>query len=194
MIMAAKKKASKKAAKKTAKKGSSANLVPLYILIIMVLAAALVMVINSRTGKEITSGTADKKNAEEKAVHGDTAPAADSVPSENALKKMKIYFLIYNERTGKISPASVPRDVAAGKELTAIIDELVKGPTQSEEDRGLISAMPEGMKVRSAAVKNGIAEIIHLAHVAAAAVDVHFGADVLGKIVYAEFLHIFNGC
>ena len=156
--MAAKK---KKAAPK--KSGGSSNHVPVYILVIMALATALVMVLNMQSGKKPAKDAGKDKPA----VTADAGKAADSKPADDAKttdaagtkKKVKLYYLVYSERTKKISPASVTREVEGEDALAAALNELVKELPEAEEKRGLISAMPEGLKIRNVKVKNGIAEI-----------------------------------
>jgi spore germination protein GerM len=159
--MAAKK---KKAPAKPKKSTGSSNLVPLYILIIMGLATALVMVLNSRSGsiavkdsKDKPSAAADKPGTAK--LEGQSSADGDKTADAGEKKKVKLYYLVYSDRTGKISPGSVIREVTGADPLAAALGELVKGLSPSEEKKGLITAMPEGLKVRSVAVKNGIAEI-----------------------------------
>ena len=156
--MAAKK---KKAAPK--KSGGSSNNVPLYILIIMALATALVMVLNSQSGKRPVKD-AEKEKPAAASIAGKSADikaSEEGKPAEasGAKKKVKLYYLVYSDRTKKISPASVTREVEGEDALAAALNELVKELPEAEEKRGLISAMPEGLKIRNVKVKNGIAEI-----------------------------------
>ena len=158
----------KKVAKKTVKAKKNApqkNMVPLYILIIMALATALVMMINMQGGKflpdtkDIKRGTAAKtETAADKDRKDAPVIPADTQDPSVIKKKVKVYFLTYNDRTKKVKPGSVIREVTGKDAMSEAVNELIKGLSEAEEDRGLINAMPEGMKLRSAAVKNGIAE------------------------------------
>lgn len=156
--MAAKK---KKAASK--KSGGSSNNVPIYILVIMALATALVMVLNTQSGKKAAKDAGKDKPAASASSEkpADTKPADDVKTADAAgvKKKVKLYYLVYNDRTKKISPASVTREVEGEDSLAAALGELVKEISDADEKRGLISAMPEGLRIRSVKVKNGIADI-----------------------------------
>ena len=151
----------KKAA--TKKSGGSSNNVPLYILIIMALATALVMVLNTQSVKKPAKDAGKDKPAasasEDKSA--DTKPAEDVKPADAAgvRKKVKLYYLVYNDRTKKISPASVTREVEGEDALAAALNELVKEISDADEKRGLINAMPEGLRIRSVKMKGDIAEI-----------------------------------
>ena len=151
----------KKAAPK--KSGGSSNNVPIYILVIMALATALVMVLNMQSGKKSVKDAGKDKPAATAAADkpADSKPADGAAPQDAsaAKKKVKLYYLVYSDRTKKISPASVTREVEGEDTLAAALNELVKELPEAEEKRGLISAMPEGLKIRSVKVKNGIADI-----------------------------------
>ena len=156
--MAAKK---KKAAPK--KSGGSSNNVPLFILIIMALATALVMVLNSQSGKKpARDGEKEKPAATASADKSSEPKSADETKNADAAgakKKVKLYYLVYSDRTKKISPASVTREVEGEDVLAAALNELVKELSDADEKRGLINAMPEGLKIRSVKMKGDIAEI-----------------------------------
>lgn len=159
--------AKKKKATASHKGGSSRNLVPLYILIIMALATALVMVLNSQGGKTLkTDKPAEKKETAaataptaepEKKPEDAGTPDAEKKDAPAVKKKVKLYYL--NENTGKILTRPVIREVEGTDPLAAALTELVKPLSSADEKRGLITAMPEGLKLRSVTVRNGIAEI-----------------------------------
>jgi len=163
--MAAKKKAAQK--KSVKKVEASRNMVPLYILIIMLLATALVMVLNSKGGRVsipgLKAGVKDSAVTERSSEKKDE-PAKEVTPakpeeSSAEKKKVKVYYLIYNDRTGKVSPWPVVKEVSGSDTLLAALNALVKGTDDAEGKKGLISSFPEGLTIRSAAVRNGIAEI-----------------------------------
>jgi len=177
--------------KKTSKPSSSGrNMVPLYVLIIMILATAVVVMMNrSQDGKKpyeasTTSGDAvksDSQSGNTKTVTEDNKGTetikdpknneqANDVKDKNAddngsdgsngiTKKVKVYFLVYNERTGKIKPGAVIRDIKGDNDILQALNALAKGMTSAEEKRGLISAMPDSMTFRSVIIRSNIAEI-----------------------------------
>jgi spore germination protein GerM len=152
--------------KGASKSAPQKNLVPVYVLTIMALATVVVVMMN-RT-PDTGGNTGGKSNAVHNARLNDTTPADDTIQKDTSettkdenipLKKVKIYFLVYNERTGKILPGPVAREVKGDNEISRTLAELVKGPTGDEEKKGLISAMPDDLVIRSVVVKGGIAEI-----------------------------------
>jgi spore germination protein GerM len=163
------------AAKKSVKKSSSAkkapqqrrNLIPLFVLVIMALSAALVAVLNLKnSGKIGTSGTTGIESAQ---INASAAPSpkssasptatASTAPDVNETKKIKVYFLTYDEKSGRILPGSVIREIKVKDELENALKETVKGPTAAEEKRGIVSALTKSIKIRHAEIKNGIADI-----------------------------------
>ncbi|HEY1406797.1 MAG TPA: GerMN domain-containing protein [Spirochaetota bacterium] len=155
----------------------SRNLIPVYVLTIMALATAVVVMMNrspdtmSTVVKTPKAETA-QANGKERESDKETTPSGEvkdpktaekdpSHPETPAIvsKKVKIFFLTYNERTGKILPGAVPREVKGDNDLLLTLAELSKGLSANEEKRGLITAMPEGLTFRSVIVRDGIAEI-----------------------------------
>ena len=167
--MAVKKKTKPKSVAKAAQ--VERNMVPLYVLIIMVLATAVVMMMNrSQDMKSVPVKSPVEKNNVKPADTAATSPEKREADSnekkpdtdesvKEASKKIKIYFLTYNDRTGKITPGAVVREIKGENDVLQALNTLAKGLSSSEEKRGLISAMPEEMTFRGVVVRNGIAEI-----------------------------------
>ena len=177
--------------KKTSKPSSSGrNMVPLYVLIIMILATAVVVMMNRSQdgnkvpGKSVTTGDTvksdlhsgtqqtvitdnsgtetkqDKKDEDQaKDVKDKTADEKGKDSPDGIVKKVKVYFLVYNDRTGKIKPGAVIREIKGDNDILQALNALAKGMTPAEEKRGFISAMPESMTFRSVVIRNNIAEI-----------------------------------
>jgi len=74
-------------------------------------------------------------------------------------EEVKIYFVKLNEKTEKMLLTPVARKVARGEPLENTMRELIKGPTVAEKKKGLLTAVPPGLKVKSIRLKNGMAEI-----------------------------------
>lgn len=176
--------------KKTSKPSSSGrNMVPLYVLIIMILATAVVVMMNrsqdakktqdkivtaddagkseSKSGTQQPVTVDDSGTSKQDVKTGDKATdvkdkVADDTGKDNTTgiaKKVKIYFLVYNDRTGKIKPGAVTREIKGQNDILQALNSLAKGMTPAEEKRGLINAMPESMTFRSVVIRNNIAEI-----------------------------------
>jgi spore germination protein GerM len=75
---------------------------------------------------------------------------------EKTTRTRTLYF-IQVDNSGLIYTAPVTREVpASDSPLIDVLNLLFAGPTQAERSRGLNSLIPEGTRVLSAAVKNGI--------------------------------------
>jgi germination protein M len=165
--MATKAKRKSSASKKTAV--TSRNLIPLYVLAIMGLSAALVVVLNFKNNDIGTSKKSQKTEQNSQAVETITKPQQDSnekipakdnsEPVKDLKVKAKIFFLVYDEKSGKIFPGSVQREIQEKDNVEDALKELAKGPTTPEEKKGLITALPRSLKIRKVDVKNGIADI-----------------------------------
>jgi spore germination protein GerM len=170
-------KSSKKASSTRKSASSGRNMVPVFVLVIMALSAALITVLNLRNAdKPVKSnpsasagdvlaqgGNAADIKASASVQPSSTAAASPGVTASAsagpAEKKVKAFFLMYNERSGKIVPAPVARVIKSADELSSALKETIKGPSSSEEKRGYISALPKNMKVRKAVLKDDIADI-----------------------------------
>jgi spore germination protein GerM len=160
-----------KSVKKTVKKEAPRNLVPVYVLVIMALSTVIVLILShGPTGFFTTDRSANTDNSvSENGVK--STSSSGKVETENRIedihngqvvdeiKKVRVYYLIYNDKNGKILPGPVVRNVKGENQLVLALGELAKGPTKDEENKGLINAVPDNFQVRSAVIRNGIAEI-----------------------------------
>ncbi len=179
---AAKKKSAapkKKAAKsppRAAPAPSRTSRSPIYLLVIMALLAAVIFLANAlffgdREGKRSGEGG---RPAVEKEVRGlqevrkeERRDAVPGVKKDDVEKKetaaparqVKVYFIHIDERTERIIMAPVLRTFRGEVTVRQAMEELIKGPTASEKRRGLVSAVPETLRVRGVSVNNRVAEI-----------------------------------
>ena len=101
-------------------------------------------------------GEHERADAKKKDMDG-----AKDDPKEktDAERLVKIYLIRIDDRTEKFSLSPVARRVKGEVSVQQAMTELIKGPTAAEKRRGLLTAVPPGLRVRSVAVKNRIAEI-----------------------------------
>jgi len=144
--MATKPKAKRKpaAAKKT--QAPSRNLVPLYVLAIMGLSAALVVVLNFKNNDKGTVQKNPKTEVNTQTTEEIRKPQQDTIekipvkensaePVKDVKVKAKIFFLVYDEKSGKILPGSVSRDIREKDNIEDALRELTKGPSAPEEKK-----------------------------------------------------------
>ena len=162
--------------------GRSKN--PAYVLVIMGLMTAIALMLNRyymkhepqqepvlnnsepnkvpvKDKKEVKELHEEKKN---KTVKSDKTEKSDSLEIEQQPKipereEVKIYFVKLNEKSEKMLLTPVARKVARGLPLENTMRELIKGPTVAEKKKGLLTAVPSGLRVNSIRLKNGMAEI-----------------------------------
>ena len=156
--------APKPAEKKSVQKGTGRHV---YLLIIMILVTVIFIVLNSKNdkffkfinvpGKKIDS-TPEKKK-EIAAPENKKSKEEDKPETEKTLSEVKIFFIKINETSEKIILTPVERSVKKGADLENAFNELLKGPTQKEKKKGILTAFPENVKLRKVSLKNGIAEI-----------------------------------
>jgi len=89
-------------------------------------------------------------------------PAATAEPDTQSAAEMQdrsLYFT-HVERGGNILRIKVNRKLpVSGSPMTDALHALLSGPIDNEKERGLISLIPEGTKLLSAAVRDGTAFI-----------------------------------
>ena len=170
--------ASKKTGNKNSKKqqqssGSKAG----YVLVIMVLLTAVLVLLN-RYGTDYShlrkSDPVTNKNiildkgkspiegkklekAEKEIQEKKTLKDTQEEKKVVSTKKVKIYLVHFNERTEKTSLQPVFRQVKAGSPVKSALQELVEGPTASEKNRGLLTAVPRNLKIYSVVITNNTA-------------------------------------
>ncbi len=100
---------------------------------------------------------ADERKDKKETTRGDKKEAGDQalIPA----REVRLYFLRFNEKTEKVSPAYARRTIRADVPLLGAMQELVKGLSRKEEQSGLLSALPGGLLVRGVVVKNRVAHI-----------------------------------
>lgn len=171
--MAVKKKApAKKGGRK--RKSRSQGLGALTALLIMVLITIIVVLVTKKTPFDGSLTPLKKERAAERQKKdvGDSAGTKEKAreakkdaakdgrdESEKGAKPrdIRVYFLAVDDTTEKIRVVSTKRTVRSGEVLELALRELLKGPGTAEKSKGYISALPPGLKLRSAVIKNGTA-------------------------------------
>jgi spore germination protein GerM len=153
---------------------------PFYALVILVLAVAVVVLVNRQyfdggfhalkkktgtspeTAKKVETGSVPKKDEiagpdeKKKAEAGKKEKNAVIAPPE---REVRVYFLRLDEKTENITLLPVRRKVQEDQPVLAAVRELLKGPAPKERQAGVLTAIPERLAVRSIVIKNGIAVI-----------------------------------
>lgn len=80
-------------------------------------------------------------------------------PASETRKEVSVYLLKLDEKTERIYLSPVKRVVTEKDILGTTLENLIKGPTQNEKNRGYITAVPQGLKIRSIAINGKTAEI-----------------------------------
>jgi spore germination protein GerM len=146
---------------------------PIYALAIMVLVTVIILLVNQllnegnwnkknrdiSSTETVTSDHLSYRNFDEKkddSPRGDESKYDDSraVKKTVSEKLVKIYLIRFNEKTERISLAPVMRRVNSDFPLRDALYELIKGPTESERGRGLLSAVPKNLRIRNIETKN----------------------------------------
>lgn len=78
-----------------------------------------------------------------------------------SLNKVLVYFVNYDEEQQKPYLAPVIREIAPAGDvedkLRTSIEELFKGPSESEKEKGITSAMPEKARLLNLRIQQGVA-------------------------------------
>ncbi len=152
--------------------------VPLAVLAIMALLAVIALMINNlylgkggdpgaaSGGKETRVVAPRADEPDEKESPKREAPESKQVSRESGgpspatvFEAAKIYFVRHDERDDGLRLVPVTRKVAREKRLDQALRELVRGPTAAEKKRGLLTAVPPDLRVRSVKVSNRVAEV-----------------------------------
>lgn len=165
----AKPKTVKKPTQKKSDKGSA-----LYVLIIMCLLALIALSAErfydnifkpSKESPSVTE-TADRDTFHESDEvtdrHIEDSPLEDEPVKPELVseqKTVRVYLITYDEKTGGVALAPVPRVVDSKNYLEDTISHLLEGPTSDEKKRGYLTAIDRNAAVRSATVSNRIAVI-----------------------------------
>lgn len=70
-------------------------------------------------------------------------------------EKVKIYLISFNDSTEKSILQPVWREVKGEVPLQLAIEALIKGPNNTEEKKGLLTAVPTNLRLNSATIKDG---------------------------------------
>ncbi len=147
------------------------NKTPIYILTILGLLTLSLFLINalySGRDKPVKADLSPLKNQSARTVPSEKNPsvqektvapksletpidgkkAVATTASVMVEKDVKLYFLRVNESTGKTRLIPVSRRLKSPSLLKDALNELVKGPSRIERDRGLLSAIPKNLKIR----------------------------------------------
>lgn len=112
-----------------------------------------------------------KKEAEEKEKVAERRPEREEKTKNQAQTEIKepaekkqaesvrVYFVALNEKTDKMYLTPVSRKVGSEPLLENTLRELVKGPTAAEKKKGLLTAVPPGLKINSVKIRNKTAVI-----------------------------------
>ncbi len=164
-----------KTVKKTAKEQST-DRTPFYIILIMILLTAVVLLVNNYVfnsdNKKIVGPKAgvqdrDRKIATDKpGIRGKTDNSSENMRDREADVREKkvpdkelvpfteynIFLVKFDKRDESMSLMPVKRRVSAQSPLSETLNELIRGPNQSERKKGLLTAVPEDLKIRSISV------------------------------------------
>ncbi len=170
------------------KNDSGGNNSAFFILIIIVLVTIIVLMVNrfldrasftfpdfkrflpvsdgvkeqkSITVKDKKVDELKKTTIEEQARETETKEIdkTEEVKPARLQKEVNIYLLKLDEKTDRIFLSPVKRIISDPDILSDSMDNLIKGPTLKEKNRGYITAIPQKLKIRSIAIKGKIAEI-----------------------------------
>ncbi|HPA71819.1 MAG TPA: GerMN domain-containing protein [Spirochaetota bacterium] len=155
----------RRAAAPPAQRGSRA----LYLLVILALLTVIVYMANmvffqDRAPKRLADdGQRDAKRAEQTKQDQKKADERDDRKKDDGKAQseqmVKIYLVRVDDNTGKSSMIAVSRSVKGQPTVQQALAELVRGSTAAEKRRGLLTAIPPSLRVRSVTVKNRSAEI-----------------------------------
>jgi spore germination protein GerM len=161
------KKTVRKTVKKTVKRKSK-NSHAVYILTIMSLLAVIAIMgmnyINQKNVKEVNAkgGSREEKSTMTKddAAVGKENKEANNKPDADFTEKtelVKVYFIVVDDKTGKARYVPVAKTVKSDNALQRAVEILIKGPDTKEEKDGLITALPDTLKIKNIEIRNGIA-------------------------------------
>ncbi len=175
------KKTATKRTKKPAQEKPKADRSPMYILAIMGLACAVVLLVNKyQTGpdkdkvlkpdnKITVKDLPEKKDGPESAekkkkeIEGKkklkAAKNVKKIAKERADRNVKIYLVSFNEKTEEMSLLPFKRRIRSDFPVKGALNELLKGPNKKEKNRGLLTAIPNNLRIRDVKVRKRTAEL-----------------------------------
>lgn len=177
---------SKKSAAGAGSSGPGGNNTAFFVLIIVILLTIIVLMLNRFYDKgslklpdlkkllPVTEESKDKKSEKDNTPADVKQESKDDEKNESKnkveekkkdethsdiQKEVSIYLLKLDEKTERIYLSPVKRTVEEKDILNAALENLIKGPTPKEKDRGFITAVPAGLKVRGISINGRTAEI-----------------------------------
>ena len=157
---------------------------PIYILAIMALLCVIVVLLNKYYSAEKKGGSPAKKTVAEDAVKkedlsktdektikddkiGDGKKTAEvkvvkieeSDKTDKNKSDVTIFLIKYDEKTEKMSLIPMKRRVSSDTPIRGALNELLRGPSKNEEGRGLLTAMPENLRIRDIKIEKKTAVI-----------------------------------
>ncbi len=154
------------------KKTQQRSFRPVYILTIMVLLTIIILMVNTLyfRGSNRSSGTLVKNEKSRRPVKAEKqekkeeekiSEKNDGKNTGESIKKIKarIYFVRFNERSEKSYLTYIKRSIDSRKPVESALKELIRGLSPSEERRGLLTAVPENLKLRNVRMRDRTAEL-----------------------------------
>ncbi len=145
---------------------------PVYILTIMVLLTIIILMVNTLYFRESnrSSGSLVKNEKSQRPgrfekqeirEEGKITGKSEKEKTGESIKKVKarIYFVRFNERNEKSYLTYVKRSIDSRNPVESALKELIRGLSPSEERRGLLTAVPENLKLRNVRMRNRTAEL-----------------------------------
>jgi Immunoglobulin-like domain of bacterial spore germination/Sporulation and spore germination len=121
-------------------------------------------------GPAACGGDGGSTTATETTTTFDTDTTVTTTTTEPETTKLRVYFLLNDD----VQPVArnVPRTEAVAAEA---LDQLLAGPSTSEQELGLVSALPAGVQVERVTVEGGQAHV---------RVSEHLDSDAMAQLVY----------
>ncbi len=178
--------APKKGVKTSTPQNSGGGNGPFYVLVIIILITVIVLMLNrfyengkftipylktvsekiqpvkdkSEKLKEKSADNKSSENAEKDSKSKDKITAVEEKKDEKISDKdVTLFFLKLDEKSEKIYLSTVKRKLPDKQLLSLTLEQLIKGPTQYEQNKGYITAVPAHLKIRSIDIKGKTAEI-----------------------------------
>jgi len=173
---------SKRNVKTSPSRNSGSGNGPFYMLIIIILITVIVLLLNkfyengkftipySKSGavkseavkekstENKNTADKDKEHGKDYKITGADVKKPDEKPAAED-KEVSVYFLKLDEKSEKIYLSTVKRKVPEKQLLSSTLEQLIKGPTQYEQGKGYITAVPSHLKIRKIEIKGKTAEI-----------------------------------
>ncbi|MFH0975356.1 MAG: GerMN domain-containing protein [Spirochaetota bacterium] len=121
---------------------------------------------NEKAGKEQKEEKAVKNAGEDKIARNNKEEKAGQDNKDNKVKDSKdaaqslfyIYLVKYSENSERMSLQPVKRNINSASPLKDTLNELIKGPSRLEKKKGLLTAIPDDLRIRNVHVvgKNAV--------------------------------------